>query len=229
MFGNQTVLPVELSCFLGAAPIHHIASLLGLAISAVDIRRIDFTSPSFTALPPSLSLPSIILVEAMCPKLPSFPLLRLFRKGHDAKKSEKSKTKKDGVVTSSIMPATIPTSIAGTFVRGGESSQPETSCILPIVDPGSIQQVTSIAQPASSVQQPATTVSAEPPTLMTSPTPTITSDTIASIPSLPELWDRAYDELKSKESKLVDAYEKILSRELKGVEFCNIGARRERD
>ena len=125
--------------------------------------------------------------------------------------------KRTSAVASSIVPATTSTSIAGTSMTGGESSQPETSRILADVEPQSPKQVTSIAQPASSVQQPATTVSAEPPTPTASPAPTATSDTVASNPpSLPErLWDRAYDELKAKESKLVAAYEKILSRELK--------------
>jgi hypothetical protein len=30
------------------------------------------------------------------------------------------------------------------------------------------------------------------------------------------LWEKAYDDLKTKENKFVDAYERILSRELKG-------------
>ena len=57
----------------------------------------------------------------------------------------------------------------------------------------------------------------EPPAPTTSVALTATSDTVASNPpSLPErLWDRAYDELKANESKLVAVYEKILSHELK--------------
>jgi hypothetical protein len=31
------------------------------------------------------------------------------------------------------------------------------------------------------------------------------------------LWEKAYDDLKTEENKLVDAYERILSRELKGA------------
>lgn len=36
-----------------------------------------------------------------------------------------------------------------------------------------------------------------------------------SIPSTPNLWERAYDDLKIKEEKLVYAHESILSREMK--------------
>ncbi|KAL2153475.1 hypothetical protein VTH82DRAFT_4630 [Thermothelomyces myriococcoides] len=42
------------------------------------------------------------------------------------------------------------------------------------------------------------------------------SQTAKDDPSLPaKLWDRAYDELKEKEAKLVDEHEKILTRQLK--------------
>jgi hypothetical protein len=87
------------------------------------------------------------------------------------------------------------------------------------------EQVTSSPSPStSSVQQPATTVSdvLPPPTAPPAPTApgAATSDTVPSTSSdLPErLWNRAYDELKAKEDKWVDAYERILSRELKGCD-----------
>jgi N-terminal domain of NWD NACHT-NTPase len=87
------------------------------------------------------------------------------------------------------------------------------------------EQVTSSPSPsASSVQQAATTVSDVLPPPPASPAPTAsgatTSDTVPSTSSdLPErLWNRAYDELKAKEDKWVDAYERILSRELKGCD-----------
>ena len=42
-----------------------------------------------------------------------------------------------------------------------------------------------------------------------------TSSTASSSPNVSErLWNEAYDRLKQKESKLVDAYERFLSREL---------------
>lgn len=75
---------------------------------------------------------------------------------------------------------------------------------------------------ASSILQPATTISDVLPPPTASPAPTAsgaaTSDTVPSTSSdLPErLWNRAYDELKANEDKWVDAYERILSRELKG-------------
>jgi hypothetical protein len=79
--------------------------------------------------------------------------------------------------------------------------------------------------PACSVQQPATIPSAEHPPLgpqIASPPLTAfdaqptTSDTVPFTSSdLPvRLWNLAYDELKAVEDKLVDAYERILSREL---------------
>jgi N-terminal domain of NWD NACHT-NTPase len=153
----------------------------------------------------------------MSQKLPSSRLARLFGRGQDTKNRGKSKTKKDSAIASSIMPGMTSTSIAGTSLTCGESSQPETSSILANVEPQSSKQAPSISRPASSVHQPVSTVSPEHPTPTASPALTATSDTVASEPSsLPErLWDRAYDELKDKESDLVDAYEKILSRELK--------------
>jgi hypothetical protein len=76
---------------------------------------------------------------------------------------------------------------------------------------------------ASSVQQPANTVSEVfPPTvspaLTTSGAQPTTSDTVPSTSSdlMERLWNRAYDELKANEDKWVDAYERILSRKLKG-------------
>jgi N-terminal domain of NWD NACHT-NTPase len=180
----------------------------------VEIGQVNLTSQSFTAL---LSLPLIILVEAMSQKLPSFRLSGLFRKGD---KREKSKTKTDGVASSNG-PAKISTSNTGTSMTGGESSQPETSRILEHQSP---KQVMPIGSPPSSVQQPSTMVSEEPLTPTVSSVPTAAADTVASNPpSLPErLWDLAYDGLKAKESKLVAAYEKILSRELKEGDSSSI-------
>src|SRR5436305_5911811 len=75
------------------------------------------------------------------------------------------------------------------------------------------------AGPASSVHRPAPPHSpvlplptpSQAPTSMTQPT----SSTASSSPNVSErLWNEAYDRLKQKESKLVDAYERFLSREL---------------
>jgi len=142
--------------------------------------------------------------------MPSFPLLGRFRKGHEAKKS---KTKKDRPIASPTVPPTTSARIPGDSITGRESSQP----IPANIEPQSPEQVTSIAPSTSSVHETVNTVSADHPTPTASPAPTATSNTVASeLPSLAEdLWDRAYEKLKAKESKLVDAYEKILSRELK--------------
>ena len=86
------------------------------------------------------------------------------------------------------------------------------------------EQATSSPGPsASSVQQPATTVSdVLPPPASPAPAASgaATSDTVPSTSSDPpeRLWNRAYDELKAKEDKWVDAYERILSHELKGYD-----------
>ena len=39
---------------------------------------------------------------------------------------------------------------------------------------------------------------------------------LATVKTTQALWERAYDDLKTKENELVDAYERILSSELKG-------------
>jgi hypothetical protein len=152
---------------------------------------------------------------------PKLPLPRLFRKGHDAKKREKSKTKKNDAIASSIVPATICTSITGTSMTDGESSQSETSRIPGIVKPQSSEQVMVADQPASSVPQAATM---EVPTPTATPASITTSDTTScdSLYLPEQLWDRAYNELRAKEPKLVDTYEKILSRALKGGNSSSI-------
>ncbi|RYP02629.1 hypothetical protein DL764_005711 [Monosporascus ibericus] len=67
----------------------------------------------------------------------------------------------------------------------------------------------------------ATTASAAPsPSPLPAPAASsqpVSSDTAPTIQGLPErLWNRAYDDLKEEESRLVDTYEKLLSHELEG-------------
>ncbi|KAJ4221159.1 hypothetical protein NW757_014473 [Fusarium falciforme] len=77
--------------------------------------------------------------------------------------------------------------------------------------------------PAHSSQSPSPTPShsvSQPTTRSTSqPTPSLPTSTDAETPPLPSLqerlWNEAYDELKASEPKLVEAYEKILSAELR--------------
>ncbi|KAL6409963.1 hypothetical protein AUP68_06370 [Ilyonectria robusta] len=65
--------------------------------------------------------------------------------------------------------------------------------------------------PSRPASQPATRPTAQP---TTSP-PTSTDSETSRLPSLQErLWNQAYDELKASETKLVEAYERILSAEL---------------
>ena len=152
--------------------------------------------------------------------MPQFPLLERFRKRHDGKKAEKAKTKKGGAVASPIVPATTSTSIVGTSMTDGESSQSETSRNLGGVEPQSLEQVTVADQHSSSVHQAATAAVLTP---TATSVPIATSDTTSDPLSLPEqLWDRAYNEFRAKEPKLVDAYEKILSCELKEADSSSV-------
>jgi len=77
------------------------------------------------------------------------------------------------------------------------------------IKPQSHEQVTSAVDPSASSPQRNTTVS----DVAVSSTQCDPVESAGAI--LPEeLWDRAYDDLKANESKLIMAYEKILSREL---------------
>jgi len=75
------------------------------------------------------------------------------------------------------------------------------------------------ARPASSVHRPTPPHSSVLPLPATLQAPTSTtqptSSTTSSSPKVSEcLWNEAYDKLKQKEPKLVDAYERILSQEI---------------
>jgi hypothetical protein len=126
-------------------------------------------------------------------------------------------------VASPVVSATLSETTAGSSMTGRDASQPAQSSHVPAnMELRSPEQVTSSPSPStSSVQQPATTVSdVLPPPASPAPTASgaVTSDAVPSTSlGLPErLWNRAYDELKANEDKWVDAYERILSRELKG-------------
>ncbi|KAI1357166.1 NACHT domain-containing protein [Xylaria arbuscula] len=77
-------------------------------------------------------------------------------------------------------------------------------------------------QPAPPIPAPSSTTASAAPSPSPPPAPAaspqlVSPDTAPTIQSLPErLWNRAYDDLKEEESGLVDAYEKLLSRELEG-------------
>ena len=103
------------------------------------------------------------------------------------------------------------------------SQHGQTSDIMPQVESRSTERVLSpTAQAATTVQQPVTAVSSTSPSpsAATAPaascTDSATSDTVATDASstAQQLWDRAYENLKTDESALVLAYEKILSRKL---------------
>jgi len=94
------------------------------------------------------------------------------------------------------------------------------------------KQITpSIAQSASSVPQPATTVSAVPLPPTVSGAQAAPSATGAfPLSNIPEqLWDRAYDDLKDDEPIIVEAYEKVLSRELDGNASSSLASENQRN
>jgi len=129
-------------------------------------------------------------------------------------------------VASPATSATPSQNIAGRSMTVMDTSRPAQSSPVPVrMATQSPEQVASSPGPsASSGQQSATTVSEVLPPPIASPAPTAsraqptTSDTVPfTSSSLPErLWNQAYEDLKAKEDKWVDAYERILSRELKG-------------
>ena len=165
----------------------------------------------------------------MSPKKSFFSRLKHLRGDHRAKDSEKSKRKDDdpqgGTVASPTASATssnVSISIAG----GGVLPLAQTTHVPASVEPQS-QDTPSNTQCAASIHHPATAISAIPPaspTALHAPTASRTSTALSTavastLPSPSErLWDRAYDELKDKESKeseWVYAYEKIMTRILK--------------
>jgi hypothetical protein len=146
---------------------------------------------------------------------------------------EKLKGTKDGgpqdytVVASPVVSATSSESAAVSTMMGIDAFQPAKSSPVPTsIELWSPKQVTSSPSPsAPSVQQPATTLSAEHPPLapLIAP-PALTISRVQTALSAPvdptalsgpeQLWDRAYDDLKADEPKLLKLYETILSREL---------------
>ena len=147
--------------------------------------------------------------RSIMPPKPSLSsrLVRKLRKDKGTKDPEKSKRKNDGdlvapgAAASSIIPSTSSENIVETSITAGDIFQsPQTS---QSVEPQSHEQVTLPIPQSASFAQPLTTFipAATGPTTSTNPIPT-------------ELWDLAYDSLKTDESTLVKAYEKVLSHEL---------------
>ena len=165
----------------------------------------------------------------MPPKKSFFSRFKHLHGDHRAKDSEKSKRKEDdpqrGTVTSPTASATS-SNVSISVTGGGVLPLAQTTHVPASVEPQP-QDTPPNTQCAVSIHHPATAISAMPPTSPTAlhaPTAsrasTALSTAVAStLPSPSErLWDRAYDELKdkeSKESKWVDAYEKIMTRVLK--------------
>lgn len=167
----------------------------------------------------------------MPPKKSFCSWLKHLRRDYRVKDSEKSKRKDDdpqgGTVASPTASATSSKHIVSTSITGGGVSPLAQTTHVPASVEPQPQDTPSNTQCAASVRHPATAVSAIPPTSPTalhaptaSRTSTAPSTAVASaLPSPSErLWDRAYDELKDKESKeseLMDAYEKVMAHILK--------------
>jgi hypothetical protein len=186
--------------------------------------------PLWLLVTPSLPFQSIVIADVMSPKETFFSRLKHLRGDHRAKDSEKSKRKDDdpqgGTVASPTASTTLSKCIVSTSATDGGVSQLAQTIHVPASVEPQTQDTPSNAQCAASINHPATAISAIPPTSPTalhaptaSRTSTALSTAVAStLPSPSErLWDRAYDELKDKEckeSKWVDAYEKIMTRVL---------------
>lgn len=96
----------------------------------------------------------------------------------------------------------MPVCVMRASMTADDASQPQNSSIAP-VDPQASERAKLSTGPGSSAPETASTRT------------DILVQTITPAPSLPEqLWDRAYGGLKADELSLVEAYEKILSRNL---------------
>jgi len=149
------------------------------------------------------------------PPKSSFRRFNSFRsdKANKASKELKGKQNTDpqgGAVEPALgLAASSRTTVATTSATAGDVPQSAPSHVLAGIQPQSHEQVTTAVGPsASSPQQNTAGLVLAPPSTVHDPI-----ESLAAI--LPEqLWDRAYDDLKTNESDLVKAYEKLLSREL---------------
>lgn len=140
-----------------------------------------------------------------------FSRLGIHHGDRKAKDSEKSKSKHDvnSRPTSSTSQPTTTTETCSADIS--YVSTPPTNV--------NLNSPQDAAGPASSVHRPVPPQSPVLPPPATSQVPTSTTQptfsTTSPAPNISErLWNEAYDGLKQKESKLVDAYERILSQEL---------------
>ncbi|KAK3953791.1 hypothetical protein QBC32DRAFT_323246, partial [Pseudoneurospora amorphoporcata] len=120
----------------------------------------------------------------------------------------------------------LPASLLAALATGSTDRETSTSRLPVTPATGSINIETSTlrppAAPATSSTDVETSASVDNTTVhlpaasatnsTNTETPASADDTTTSLPV--RLWDRAYNELKQEEVKLVDAYEKILSRQL---------------
>jgi hypothetical protein len=133
---------------------------------------------------------------------------RLFSRDKVTKDDHKeSKGNKDSHQPQAAFPSSASSSKKTTTISATAEavhSSPQVSHVLTDIEPQPHEQV---GASASSVPQPNTAISTMPP-------PTTALNPTMSQIQPEQLWDRAYDELKADESKLVRAYEKVLSQEL---------------
>lgn len=137
-----------------------------------------------------------------------FSRLGIHHRDRKAKDSEKSKSKRD--VDSR------PTSSASQWTTITETCSADISYIPTPPTNVNLNSPQDAAGPASSVHQPVpprSTVLPPPASQVPTSTTQPTFSTTSPSPNISErLWNEAYDGLKQKEPKLVDAYERILSR-----------------
>jgi hypothetical protein len=137
-------------------------------------------------------------------------LLGIHHRGRKAKDSDKSKSTHD--VNSR------PTSSTSQSTTITETCSADISYIPTPPTNVNLNSPQDAAGPASSVHRPVPPRSPVLPPPATSQVPSTTQPTFSTASPAPNiserLWNEAYDGLKQKESKLVDAYERILSQEL---------------
>ena len=147
--------------------------------------------------------------------------------GKSSKRTKDHDPHDDTAATSPVVSTTPSKGAAESSVTAIDASQPTQSSPVPAsVGLQYPEQVPlSSGSPSSPVQQPAPTISpnrsalappAAPPALTTSRAQASPSAAVEPTPiSKPEdLWDRAYDDIKADDPKLLDLYETILSHEL---------------
>jgi hypothetical protein len=187
---------------------------------------INFASPSSLTLRRIQLLSLNVFVEAMSPASIFRQLKNLGRNRGAGDSGESIKEQdgrsKDGAV-SPVLPVTPSKGMSrlSWMPRSFQSSQSSQAPANVGFRPPE-QATPSTTEPAPPCQQLATTIVSPPP----APAAQKSTDTVsAASQGLPErLWNEAYDELKQNEGELTEAYERILSSELKGGNSSSVAS-----